>query len=230
MKRAALILTALSVALYLPAISAQRTFIDYPKGAETDFRPPDYCKQYFHDVCNNWKIAAWLPVLKEGFADSDQHKAAQVPFMDGFVYENRIPRGMEWKLNQGSPEDGTPFVYGQAAPRGDAIYDSAHSTVFYAEGCCAWHSTVLASNIAAPPIPIVDKDLSALRTVHGIRLGQTRTQVETIYGKTFIQHASWNKDIEVLSYVHPLKYPCEQDQNFGFWHGHLFYIEISGGC
>ncbi len=109
---------------------------------------PSDCANYFKTACANWRIGAWLPSLADGgFEPSQEHHATKVGFDDGFVYEGRIPRGKGWAQMQGAPADGTFFVYGMAGPpRGAVVYDRAAATVYYSQGCCAWHGTVLAAS------------------------------------------------------------------------------------
>lgn len=82
------------------------------------------------------------------------------------------------------------------------LYDAAHGIAFFTQGCCAWHSTVLAAGIAKPPVQVVRRTLLNVHTVHGIALGQTIAQVESIYGTTTSHAIGQHSQLRMLSYYH----------------------------
>jgi hypothetical protein len=75
-------------------------------------------------------------------------------------------------------------VYGSAGPpKGRAVYDPQHRLAFYEQGCCSWSDVVAAADVSPPPKRVVVRDLRALSTVRGVRLGQTPADVVKIYGR-----------------------------------------------
>jgi hypothetical protein len=195
--------------------------VHYTTLSESAARPPSYCKTYYHSACNNWKIGAWLPAPIEGFEPWRKGVASHIAFTDHFV------SGGE----PASPDDGTFFVYGSAGPpKGSVLYDDADSIAFYSQGCCAWHSIVLAAGLRRPPVHVQQRSLRNVRTARGIALGQTMDRVESVYGKTAVQTIAHNASLRMLSYYHSFGNTCGQFQNFGFVQNRLVYIELLSGC
>lgn len=227
--RASLTLVFL-VAMASPIVAANGN-IDYTSIPESQARPFQSCARYYHAVCKNWKIGMWLPTLMDGFEPWIKHTATNVPFADGFVYEGRVPHGPSWARMQGAPQDGTPFLYGQAGPpRGSVVYDHTRRLAYYSQGCCSWRTTVLAAHVSPPPVVVIDKSLVSLRTTRGAMLGQSPDRVRALYGNATLQVVPGQHGITMLSYVHMYDKTCGQFQNFGFLRSRLIYIEILGGC
>jgi len=204
-----------------PRTQAAPPLVQYPTLSPSAVRPPSDCKKYYHNVCNNWKIGEWLPTPIEGFEPWRQDLTTSVAFTDAFLYRGK----------HNSPDDGTHFVYGNAGPpKGTVVYDYARGIVFFSQGCCAWHSTVLAADIGTPPVPVVNRSLHDVRTVRGIAIGDTIARVESIYGKARLEHAQRAAQLQMLFYYHGFAHGCGQSQDFGFLHGRLVYIELLNGC
>lgn len=230
MKRVRLLLTAFLVLLATRA-SAGESRIQYSVIPAIDVEPPSDCERFYHDVCKNWRIGEWLPTLIDGFEPSRRGETSTVNFMDGFVYEGKLQRAKGWAELQGQPADGTPFVYGKAGPpKGTVVYDYADAIAFYSQGCCSWHSTVLASDASAPPVQVVNRNLRNIHTVHGIALRDTPAHVESIYGKATPQRVPRQSQMKLLSYAYSTGGGCGQFQNFVFLHDRLVYIELLNGC
>jgi hypothetical protein len=191
--------------------------IHYRTATAADVRPISECRRYYRAVCNNWRIAEWLPsVIADGFEPWRQNKASSIDFTDGFL---------------SYPQGGTPFVYGESGPpRGTAVYDYTHAIAFYSQGCCAWHETVLAARVKAPPMRVADRNLRYVHTVHGIALGDTFKHVEALYGSAVPQSIPREPGMTLLSYVHMTGKTCGQFQNFAFLRNRLVYIELLNGC
>jgi hypothetical protein len=206
-------------------------FVRYDTGSLDEVRPPADCAQYFHRICDNWPVAAWLPSLSTDNKAPAYEVAREVGFIDGFIYEGIVPHGPGFAQTHGFPQDGTPFVYGMAGPpRGTLVYDPARATVFYSQGCCSWSTAVAATNVAPPPISVVSRDLRALRTVHGISLGMREGDVQAIYGRTAEQVVLRHPQLRMLRYKHDISESCMQMQEFGFVDGRLIYIALSDAC
>ena len=166
-----------------------------------------------------------------GFEPWRHHKASAVSFTDRFLYEGQPPDKTGLLTTQGGPTDGTPFVYGSAGPpRGTVVYDYANKIAFYSQGCCSWHTTVLAAGAKAPPIQVVRRTFNDLRTARGVALGDSSKRVEALYGEAVPQAITGQVGMVSLSYTHELNKYCLQFQNFAFQHDHLVYIELLNAC
>ncbi len=224
---------------FVAAIVASMLFAAAPKPAPTE--NPD-CLQYFHSACSE-AIGAWLPDYS-AFGSDFERRATHVSLRDGFVYEHeKVQPGQG--LGFVGPDDGTFFVYGNAGPpKGHVVYDYAHRIAFFDQGCCAWHDVVEAY---APPPPkrVVDRDLTALRTVRGAYLGITESMVRSIYGNARSQAVPSHSGLTVLSYSTwtldkngsfvPNRHGqfqdyCGQSQDFYFRGGRLAIIQIGNAC
>jgi hypothetical protein len=144
--------------------------------ARSDMEPPPDCARLLGQSCQNWKLATWLPNLPENAP------ASRVAFVDRM---------------QGAPGSGTPFTYGKAGPpRGFALYDTTHRIAFYGEGCCSWHSAVLAAGVEPPPLRVENRLLEAIHTARGLYLGMSIDQVRLRYGHA---RAAFLKDVPGVS-------------------------------
>ncbi|MDQ2865967.1 MAG: hypothetical protein M3R51_07045 [Candidatus Eremiobacteraeota bacterium] len=194
------------------------------------------CTRYFHNACSE-AMGAWLPTLGYPGTWWERGLAAHITRRDGFLYEGERPTAAQFLGYQG-PKDGTFFVYGNAGPpKGHAVYDPVHRIAFYQQGCCSWNDVVAATNVTAPPKPVVKRDLHDLVTVRGIRLGQTMPEVMRIYGKSTPIPISAHLDVHVLPYttwrpiqtLHSID-SCGQFQNFFFRKNRLIMIQLGNGC
>jgi hypothetical protein len=205
--------------------------IPYPQQPERgDIKPPDDCARYLGHACDNWKLAAWLPELNSG------GHSTTVPFTDGFIIDGRLPQGPSFAGTQGSPTAGTPFTYGKAGPpRGVALYDAQHRIALYGQGCCSWHSAVLAAGVEPPPLAVEDRSLIAIRTKRGLYLGMTTQQALRLYGNALPETARGVPGVVVRAYRHPILFPpysmpCQQDMDLGFYRDRLIYIGFTNAC
>lgn len=218
-------------ALFVCPARADRQYIRYPAPSEQSIRPPADCARYLDGICRNWRLGGWLPILGGGFEPWRHGKASAVAFNDRFLYGKRPARESDRLSSQGGPSDGTPFSYGTAGPpRGTVVYDYTNAIAFYSQGCCSWRSAVLAARTNAPPIPVVRRALTAVRTERGVVLDQSLQRVQAVYGKAMPQPVPGQPGMLLLSYVHEQDRGCGQFQNFAFLHGRLVYIELLNGC
>lgn len=190
------------------------------------------CREFFHDACSE-ALGRWLPVLSDPFASFDESTVVKrIAFSDAFIYENRMPQPTRfWGLQNWGPPDGTFFVYGNAGPpKGRVVYDYAHEIAFYDQGCCAWHEVVLTKGFPAPPKRVVDRDLTRVRTVRGIALGQPVSTLLRIYGTTKPTRISKQFDLELYRYYHTFDKNCGQGENFVYKNGRLVYIQLANSC
>ena len=140
------------------------------------YRPPVDCARYLGKICSNWVLAPWLPSTHTPMKFEGQHATA-VSMGDRFLYA--AARRSTSVFTPDAPTDGTQFTYGQAGPpKGYAVYDYKRHITFYSQGCCAWGESVLAY-APAPPIVIIHRNLSDLRTERGIRLGMSAGSIES---------------------------------------------------
>jgi hypothetical protein len=194
--------------------------------------PPD-CVKYFHDACSQ-ALGEWLPDF--AYSNDFWDEAKRIAQRDGFSYEKEQPPSPNL-LGYMGPADGTFFSYGEAGPpRGHVVYDYQHHIAFYDQGCCSWHDAV-AGYASPPPKPVVNRDLTALKTVRGIRLGMSPGEVEAIYGASPLRVVPKSPRVFVLAYTTwpprnklPLMYKCGQFQNFYFRHNRLVMIQFGNGC
>lgn len=206
-------------------------FLPYSHPSSREVMPPDNCSRYYGKMCANWRLATWLPSMGEPLQLPRGVEPAIVSFSDEFVYHDVAPKKPAWTPPEGGPKTGTEFVYGNAGPpKGIALYDTADHIAFYVQGCCAWHGTVLAAMVPPPPLPVQHAPLRDVKTVHGLALGETRTQVERLYGRGTPFAVPNMPGVTVLAYKHVIKSPCEQDQSIGFLHDRVVYIELTNGC
>jgi hypothetical protein len=218
------------IALLLAAVLS----IPYPQPTDlTDLAPPDDCADYLGGSCKNWKLATWLPELGPPLGIA-QH-AATVTFTDRFVSDESTPNDVPLVASQGSPAVGTPFSYGKAGPpHGVAMYDAQHRIAFYGQGCCAWHSDVLAAGVEPPPIPVEARLLTGIRTQRGLYLGMTTQQALRLYGNASVVDANGVPGVVTRSYQHKMPPPasptCEEAMTLGFYLDRLIYIGITQAC
>ena len=194
------------------------------------------CRKYYGKACSE-AIGEWLPTFR--FNDAAYwDRATHVKERDGFIYEHEKPLVPDALGFQG-PDDGTFFVYGTAGPpKGHAVYDYNHHIAFYEQGCCSGQEVVAASGVPAPPKRLVARDLSSLRTVRGIHLGVSVTDVIRIYGRAKALPIPSHPGVSLLAYttwpprnrVKTVQLPCGQFENFWFRGGRLILIQLENGC
>jgi hypothetical protein len=177
-------------------------------------------------------LGEWLPAFT--FPHDFSNEALRIRQRDGFSYEGEVPSGDLLGLQ--GPADGTFLAYGDVgSPKGHVVYDYRHRIVFYEVGCCSWRDAVAAC-AGPPPKRVVDRDLSALRTVRGIRLGMLPADVEAIYGANILRADPKTPHVFVLAYTTWLKMPatihapCGQDEDFYFRDNRLVLIQLGNGC
>ncbi len=218
------VIAVITIALAAP-------FLPYPRPAVKDVAPPNDCVRYYKAECRNWRLAMWLPSIGEAFELPRGAHATTIPFSDGFIYQDVLPKGRAWNAAEGGPRLGTDFVYGNAGPpRGTVVYDANQHIAFYGQGCCAWHSTVLAAMVPPPPLAVQNASLGNIKTVHELALGQTQERVERIYGAATPFAIRNMPNVSMLAYKHIIAGTCEQDERIAFLHDRVIYIELTDGC
>jgi hypothetical protein len=164
-------------------------------------------------------LSAWLPAFANSSAFWDD--AVHISQRDEFSYIGA---------------NGTSFVVGPA--RGRVVYDYTHHIALYHVGCCAWGDVVL-GYASLPPERVVNRDLTALHTVRGIRLGMSPGGVTLRYGANTLRRVPRAKDVYVLAYttwppksqmIGITRSPCGQFQNFYFRNDRLVLIQLGNGC
>jgi hypothetical protein len=186
-------------------------------------------------------LGAWLPNVDSGFMPFSKGQTALTNGPDFFVCGNAKPIALDKNSFQyagrGCPQlnNGTAFAYGTGEPiTGHALYDRANHVTLYDAGCCAWRGFVLTSlTTKAPPKALASMALDGVRTMRGVSLGMTESQLTKIYGQSK-PHA--NAAASVLSYATIEKEQwnggsaCGQFQNFAFRQGRLVSIQLIAGC
>lgn len=179
-------------------------------------------------------MGRWLPTFGSGWWKQSTH----IDRRDRFNYSNGHPLSSDRFEDQG-PHDGTFFVYGTAGPpNGNVVYDPIHRVAFYQQACCSWSEVVAASGVPKPPKPVLARDLSALATVRGVRLGQTEVEVMKIYGSASEYVVDGHPGVRVLAYTTAPAHrsgsqavsDCGQTQNFFFRDNRLILIQLGDGC
>ncbi len=185
------------------------------------------CRQYFHDACSE-ALGRWLT---GGDRSAFWRYKASTPVhkTDAFRYGT---------AHRSEPTDGTFVVFGQAGPeKGNAVYDRSNGIVFFNVGCCTWYDVVAAAGAEPPPKSLVARNLAALTTRRGIRLGQTVGDVRRIYGPSPLRSAANQKAFRILSYASTRKdnfsltaASCLMTYDFYFKRGRLAMIDFGEGC
>ena len=171
----------------------------------------------------NDALGAWLPRSQE--ADLWNHKrASETRIDDSFTYAHR-----DWF---GGPADGRTFRFGNAgSSSASVVYDAHSKTAFYDVGCCSWHSTLLVSGVAAPPQAVPARDLGALGTRAGARLGESASTVRGIYGAASTIQMKDKPGYTELVYDKPQNpTQCYWYDYFIFLDDKLVSIELAHGC
>ncbi|MDQ6780458.1 MAG: hypothetical protein M3Z37_04805 [Candidatus Eremiobacteraeota bacterium] len=181
-------------------------------------------------------LTAWLPSLGDPDNWWWHGKATRIHDRDGFRYGDESASRQIFGLTL---KQGTFFVReAPGPPKGRVIYDAAHRIALYEEGCCTAYKSVAADHVPLPPRKIVDRDLSQLKTVRGLQLGDSMERVLKVYGPSRALKLSANPGLVILAYTtwppfgveSILKAPCGQVENFAFRHERLVYIEFGDGC
>ncbi len=223
-------LATLAVAAMLT--SAGRSGAASPRPAWTprpDARVEADCRKYFkHAVCSE-ALGRWLPALDRREADPPVRLPTRV--LESFVHVTGTTKG---PFNARTPA-GTFFVFGDAGPpRGRVAYDPRHRIAFYADGCCSYFHTVLASGVAPPPRAVAARDLRGVTTDLGIRLGDSPAAVKRVYGSAELQREPAHLESAFLAYENglprPPPGPCVQRDTFVFRNGRLVMLDIDNGC
>lgn len=179
---------------------------------------PPICAQYFPSTCNQ-AVGEWLPqfATPDMFWDSATH----------ITQRDSFPQ---------SPNSGTLVVFTIELQKAHVIYDAAHRRVFYETGCCSWDEVVL-SYAGAPPKPLVNGNLSLLKTTRGVRLGMSPLDVVRIYGTALPQRVA-RTNLTVFAYttwpprakLSKTHSECGQFENFYFQGETLVLIQLGNGC
>ncbi len=211
--------------------AALNVMVSSPKPLPTEVPS---CVEFFHQACSE-AIGKWLPEMGGWYSSTPDDRAAKrVAFTDAFIYEGRKPTWSTSPYPQwisGFPKDGTFFVYGIAGPpKGHLVYDYAHRIAFYNQGCCGWSEVVAATGVSNPPKRVVSRDLTSLRTVRGVQLGQTIAEVLRLYDGGTPMSISGQPSMRKLFYGHMFDKNCGQSQVFIFKNGRLIYIALIDSC
>ena|ERR1700676_5557 len=130
------------------------------------------------------------------------------------------------------PVRATWFAFGPTLVKVQAVYDPVHRVVLYHQGCCGWDETALA-RAPSPPEFVIRRDLSAVRTRHGIALGASPSRVVHAYGPARFHPSTQSPGLRVLSYwrsqdVHFSS--CAWFDNFVFRANRLIEIQAGHSC
>jgi hypothetical protein len=189
-------------------------------------------------------LSTWLPDLNSGFDAWSKGQATRVAQYDYFVCGSSmtptVPKQNLGYAGSACPllTNGTLFVNVSAGPtKGHVVYDSAHGIVLYEKGCCAERGVALTTEIAKPPKPVSNANLTGVHTMRGVTLGMTAVQVEKIYGTTRPHTVKVQPGLVTLSYTTMKGTPtksagdtCGQFQSFTFRQNRLVTIELLAGC
>ena len=191
----------------------------------------------------NPPVGEWLPDPEAGFDAWSKKQAIVIKGYDYFVCGSSakptLPtHDFQYAGSVCAPlKHGTAYVYGTAEPiRGSVVYDRAHAVVLFYKGCCAWRGFALDANVAPPPKPVSNADLSGVHTMRGVALGMTQKQLVHIYGAAAPHPAKGQPGLTTISYTTMTGgpngggEPCGQFQSFTFKADKLVSIELLAGC
>ena len=192
----------------------------------------------------NPAIGQWLPDPQTGFDAWSKRQAMVVRGYDYFVCGSNAkpslpPHDFAYAGSVCAPlKNGTAFVFGTAEPiKGSVVYDRAHSIVLFYKGCCAWRGFALTANVAPPPKPVSNADLTGVHTMRGVALGMTQKQLAHMYGAAAPHAAKGRPGLTTISYTtfrggpnDGSTEPCGQIQSFTFKADKLISIELLSGC
>jgi hypothetical protein len=178
------------------------------------------CAQYFPSTCSE-AVGEWLP--QYATPDTFWDGASHITQPDSFAL---------------STHNGTLVVFTINLQKARVTYDATHRIVFYETGCCSWEEIVLAYQSTLPPKPLVNRDLSRLKTTRGVQLGMTSAAVIGIYGAAKPQFVKGHGRVSVLAYttwpprdkLSKTRSECGQFQNFYFRNSRLILIQLGNGC
>lgn len=127
----------------------------------------------------------------------------------------------------------TAFNTGLAGPERYAIqYDAKHGLARVTRGCCSWHQDILISRVTPAPEAIVQTDLSRRSTFNGLHLGDSRHDVERIFGPAAA--VTHNGGIDALFYRHhyhdPVGSGCGEDDVILLRGNRVVAIAFTNGC
>ncbi len=128
---------------------------------------------------------------------------------------------------------GLEFAVGPSGPtRYDVLYDSSHAILWFDRGCCSSSEEVLAGDVSRPTTCIPNTaSLTRVRTLRGVRLGDSIADVARIYGRS--DPISAGPYTLLLYQFHgttgPLPLRCTQSA-FAFRRGRLVAIDFNNSC
>jgi len=197
-----------------------------------------------HGAAWNPAIGEWLPDPEIGFEAWRKKQAMVIRGYDYFVCGSTAKPALpthdfNYAGSVCAPlKRGTAFVYGTAEPiKGNVVYDRTRGIVLFDKGCCAWRGFALTANVAPPPKPVSDADLSGVHTMRGVALGMTQKQLAHIYGAAAPHQAQGQPGLTTISYTtmrggpnDATADPCGQIQSFTFKADTLVSIELLSGC
>jgi hypothetical protein len=128
---------------------------------------------------------------------------------------------------------GTLFLAGSAGPEHYyVLYDPVHRIARISRGCCSYTEQLLVGDVGPPPQHVVERDLSALRTRLGVKLGASTSAVERIFGPAKKSNKSRTPGWTGLFYDFTRAHSptCVQDTTFVFHNGRLAAISLWNGC
>ena len=165
------------------------------------------------------RLGAWIPQGEDLIEPWHRHLASTSP-------------ALAFGELADPPVRATWFRHGPTLVRVQAVYDPVHRVVLYHQGCCGWDETVLA-RAPSPPEFVIRRDLSAVRTRHGIALGASPSRVVHAYGPARFHPSTQSPGLRVLSYwrsQHVHFSGCAWFDNFVFRANRLIEIQAGHSC
>jgi hypothetical protein len=165
------------------------------------------------------RLGAWIPQGEDLIEPWHRHLASTSP-------------ALAFGELADPPVRATWFQHGPTLVRVQAVYDPVHRVVLYHQGCCGWDETVLA-RAPSPPDFVIRRDLSAVRTRHGIALGVSAARVVRAYGAARFHASTKAPGLRVLSYwrsQHAHFSGCAWFENFVFRGNRLIEIQAGHSC
>lgn len=79
--------------------------------------------------------------------------------------------------NHGPPDDGATYYFLIGKDPWSVVYDPVERVAYYGHGCCSFTTVVLMRAESIPPKSVPRRDLRAMATERGVRLGMHMSEV-----------------------------------------------------
>jgi hypothetical protein len=171
------------------------------------------------------------PFLRLAFLSHDSPRNTnETPLRDAFI-GYRGPHGVAGHPPAGGPLDGARYGFEVGSDKWRVVYDSENHLAFYGESCCGFGRDVLLRVVTAAPRSVPRRNLGAMRTMRGVRLGMTAAQVMAREGPAPRKMDAAPGERTAFAYWTPVGgKTCVEERTFVFAHGRVQAIHVVEGC